>query len=154
MIIGMLASMAIPRLSRGTEGSAAMALAADLKIVRHALITYAAEHNNAFPGATADRVVAQLTQYSNRTGGTSASKGGAYLFGPYLLRIPPCPVGPNSGSSDILIDAANSPPQVKTSGGEGWVYNPNTGEFIANADGGDAAKINAGAGAFAFDGSN
>ncbi len=134
VIIGLLASMAIPRISRGSKGSAEAALEGDLRIIRQAIILYAAEHSNTFPGPTADRVVAQLTQYSNRLGSTSTKRTGAYVFGPYLVAIPPCPFGENAGSSDILIDNGNTPPKVNTSGGEGWAYNPNTGEFIANTE--------------------
>jgi hypothetical protein len=31
------------------------------------------------------------------------------------------------------VDTTNSPPQVVITGGEGWVYNPNTGEFLINS---------------------
>jgi prepilin-type N-terminal cleavage/methylation domain-containing protein len=140
VIIGLLASMAIPRLSRGSEGAVDAAADADLRIVRQAIVLYAAEHSNTFPGPDADSVVAQLTQHSNRWGATSAKPTSAYVLGPYLVAIPPCPIGVNAGSDDILIDTKNSPPQVDTSGGEGWVYNPNTGELIANAEGGNEAK--------------
>lgn len=134
VIIGLLAAMVIPRLSRGSKGSTEAALEGDLRIIRQAIILYAAEHNNKFPGPDADSVVAQLTQYSNRLGSTSTKRAGAYVFGPYLVAIPPCPFGENAGSSDILIDSGNSPPKVNTSGGEGWAYNPNTGEFTANTE--------------------
>ncbi len=33
----------------------------------------------------------------------------------------------------MAIDAVDSPPLV-VSGTDGWVYNPNTGEIIANSD--------------------
>jgi prepilin-type N-terminal cleavage/methylation domain-containing protein len=132
VIIGLLAAIAIPRLSRGSEGSGVATLVADLRAVRQAIYLYTLEHMNELPGPTADHLVTQLTQFTNRTGGVSATKTAAYVFGPYLHQMPPCPLGPNAGSSDVLIDSANSPPLTNTSGGEGWVYNPNTGEFIAN----------------------
>ena len=58
---------------------------------------------------------------------------GAFIYGPHLNSIPPCPVGENTGSNGILVDAINSPPTVVTAGGEGWVYNPNTGEWLINS---------------------
>jgi len=132
VIIGILAAMAIPRLSRGSAGAGNAAVAGNLATIRAAINLYAAEHNSRFPSGTAANIVAQLTQYTDVNGNTSASKTGAFIYGPYLVATPPAPVGENAGSRTILVDSTNSPPQVDTSGGEGWVYNPNTGEFIIN----------------------
>jgi general secretion pathway protein G len=132
LIIGMLASLAIPRLSRGSEGALEASVHEDLRVVRQALILYAAEHNNVFPGPEADSAAGQLTQYSDLKGNTSSKRTGAYVYGPYLVAVPPCPIGPNAGSRDILIDDTNSPPEPNPGSGDGWVYNPKTGEFLPN----------------------
>ena len=62
---------------------------------------------------------------------STTTKTATAKFGPYLQAIPPCPVGNKSTPTIIAIDAVNSPPAV-TVGNEGWVYNPTTGEIIAN----------------------
>jgi len=133
VIIGILAAMAIPRFSRGSAGAGANSTKYDLALVRSALNLYFTEHTNNYPGPTAANVKDQLTTYSNVSGGTSATKVGAFIYGPYLNSVPTCPVGENSGSSTILIDSTNSPPVPVTTGGEGWVFNPNTGEFLVNS---------------------
>jgi prepilin-type N-terminal cleavage/methylation domain-containing protein len=132
VIIGILAAMAIPRLSRGSAGAGNAAVAGNLATIRAAINLYAAEHNSKNPSGTAANIVAQLTQYTDINGGTSATKTPPFIYGPYLTAVPPAPVGENAGSRTILVDSTNSPPQVDTSGGEGWVYNPNTGEFLIN----------------------
>ena len=33
----------------------------------------------------------------------------------------------------MLIDNANSPPAVAEGGGEGWVFNADTGDIVANS---------------------
>jgi prepilin-type N-terminal cleavage/methylation domain-containing protein len=139
VIIGILAAIAIPRLSRGTVGASQSALAGNLKVVRGAISLYFTEHNNNFPGPTAANFEDQLTQYTSLAGATQASKDNVHRFGPYLAAIPPCPVGENAGkptASDVLIDNANSPPNPNpaSAGEEGWVYNPNTGEFLPNTN--------------------
>jgi general secretion pathway protein G len=131
VIIGILAAIAIPRLSRGSAGAGQAALAANLATIRNAINLYAAEHNNAFPGPDAAGFVAKLTLFSDTFGATQAGKDNTHKFGPYLQAIPPCPVGENAGSSDVLV-VATSPPVPNTAGGEGWVYNATTGEFTAN----------------------
>lgn len=133
VIIGILAAIAVPRLSRGSAGAGTAALQANLSLVRNAINMYAAEHNNDFPGDTAADFVAQLTQFTDAKGNVSATRDDDHPFGPYLLSVPACPVGENSGSADVLVDATNSPPDVVTTGGEGWVYNPNTGDIRANS---------------------
>lgn len=147
MIIGMVASMAVPRFAQGSRSASAATLEADLIVIRKALILYAAEHGGEFPGPDGKSAADQLTKYSSGSGATSGVLGAAYEFGPYLNSLPPCPVGPNTGSAEILIDDQNSPPVAKTAGGEGWLYNPRTGEFYANVGGveqGGAVLVDAG----------
>jgi len=139
VIIGIIAAMAIPRLSRGSAGAADSALAGDLAIMRNAINMYAAEHNSNFPSGTAAEVANQLTQYSDIDGNTQDSKDGTYKYGPYLVAVPACPVVSGTAADDILIDSTNTPPQVNTTNGEGWVYNPTTGEIIANSSDTDAS---------------
>ncbi len=132
VILGMVASIAIPRLSRGTSQAPQAALESDLRVVRSAILRYAIEHDGAFPGPTELDFVKQLTAYTDVSGVANRIRTARYRFGPYLVVIPPCPVGTNAGSSRVLIDATNSPPRANTASGAGWVYNPNTGEFYAN----------------------
>ena len=141
MIIGMLASMAIPRMSRGAVAAAGSSLLGDLTIVRTAVLRYAIEHRNSFPGVDAAKVGAQLTQYSNLGGTTSPTQTTSAIYGPYLLSIPRCPVGYNPDSNEILIDESNSPPKASAASTAGWVYNPHTGEFYPNASDLELTKL-------------
>ena len=49
VIVGLLASMAIPRIATGSDSAREAALSQDLMIVRNAINRYAAEHHNQFP---------------------------------------------------------------------------------------------------------
>lgn len=138
VIIGIIAAMAIPRLSRGSAGAGDSSLAGNLAVMRNAINLYAAEHNNKFPGHDSGVVKDHLTKFSSEAGATNATRSSTYKFGPYLAAIPPCPIGTPANPTSILLDSTNSPPAVNTAGGEGWVYNPNTGEIIANTNATDA----------------
>src|SRR5690606_11714609 len=115
----------------------------DLSHLRRAIELYAGEHDGRFPGATADGLgnvagssaafVNQLTLWSNERGEVANAPAAAYPCGPYLRQIPPAPVGPNAGKATVAMDPSNSPPLV-TTGAEGWVYNPATGDIIVNTD--------------------
>ena len=121
VILAAVAAIAIPRLSRGSQGSTEAALARDLQVLQKAIDHYAAEHNGAFPHAA--MVAEQLTQYSDVTGAMSQAKTPPYTFGPYVRKIPPIPTGPNKGSSNISTAAGI---------GVGWIYDPAEGAITPN----------------------
>lgn len=143
VIIGIIAAIAVPRISSGAAGAGEAGLRSSLKGLRDAIDRYAAEHEGAFPGSKSDGLgnaansaeafVNQLTRYSNAGGRVSLTPGANSPLGPYLRSVPPLPVGTNKGKNTVGIDAVNSPPLVIV-GSEGWVYNPLTGEIIANSD--------------------
>ena len=123
-ILGIVAAIAVPRLSRGTDGAADAALKRDLATMRNALELFRAEHNGALPPA-GDIMPAMLI-YSDHTGKTFHSeKNTTQYFGPYLREPPPLPVGRRKGNRELAaVDAV----------GVGWIYNASAGTIKANTD--------------------
>ncbi len=121
VIIGIIAAIAIPRLSRGSEGAADAALAGDLAVLRNAIDLFAAEHPGKFP--TVADIANQLVQYTNDAGTSQATKDTTYIYGPYVRKIPPLPVGVKKGK--VGIDDADGA-QI------GWIYDETTGDITAN----------------------
>jgi prepilin-type N-terminal cleavage/methylation domain-containing protein len=130
VIIGIIAAIAIPRMSRGTTGANDNALIGNLAVLRKAIDLYAAEHNGNFPTVAA--ITAQLTQFSDETGATSATRTGAFILGPYLRAIPPLTVGAARGGTGIAAAAGT---------GVGWIYNATDGTIRANTT---ATEVDAG----------
>ena len=129
VIMGVIAAIAIPRLSRGARTAGGSALKGDLAALRNAIELYAAEHDGKYPTAT--NIVNQLTQFSNLAGtafDTSKDIANGEIYGPYLKEIPPLPVGANKG--DATIDVASIAPTGVTS--NGWWYNATTQAIRAN----------------------
>ncbi|MEL7483258.1 MAG: prepilin-type N-terminal cleavage/methylation domain-containing protein [Planctomycetota bacterium] len=122
VILGIIGAIAIPRMSRGSEGAAESALKANLQALRGAIDLYAAEHAGSFP--TLANFETQLTQYTDATGATSATKTGDFIYGPYLRSIPPLPVGTEQGSTDVTGTAGEAD--------HGWVYDAAAGTIISN----------------------
>lgn len=121
VIIGIIAAIAIPRMSRGAAGASDSALKGNLAVLRNAIDLYATEHGGTYPAVAT--IVAQLTQYSDDAGATSATQTGAYIYGPYIREIPALPVGAKKGSTGIAAaDGA----------GIGWIYTAATGTIKAN----------------------
>jgi len=122
VILGIIAAIAIPRMSRGSEGASDSAVAQNLSVLRGAIDLYVTEHGGTYP--TVANIVNQVTQYSDVTGGTvSATKTATCIYGPYLRAVPPVPVGDRKGQTGIAAaDAATI----------GWIYTESTGSIVPN----------------------
>ena len=123
VIIGIIGAIAIPRMSRGSAGASDAALTGNLAIMRAAIDLYSAEHDGAFPlVATAE---AELTQYTDAAEQTSPVRTITHIFGPYLRKIPPLPVGAKKGCTVIAaVDGIDV----------GWIYDETSGDITANCD--------------------
>src|SRR5688572_8366359 len=95
VIIAIIGAIAIPRMSRGAAGAADSALVGTLAVLRGGLDLYQTEHTGAFP--TAANVAAALTTYTDDAGNTNATKTAVFIYGPYLRKLPPLPVGAKKG---------------------------------------------------------
>ena len=121
VIIGIIAAIAVPRMSRGSGGGAQSALAGNLAVLRNAIDLFAIEHNGAYP--TPANIENQLMLYSDVSSNTSATKTAVFVYGPYIRKIPPLPVGAKKGTTGISdADAV----------GVGWIYNETTGQIRSN----------------------
>lgn len=120
VIIGILAAMAIPRLSRGSAGAAEAALKQNLAIMRQALHLCAAEHGGVYPDV--HLVVSALTR-KTAANYDDDGRNPACVLGPYLVKIPPLPVGARAGQTGITT---SDDPTA------GWFYLPDQGDIRAN----------------------
>ena len=129
MIIGIIAAVAIPRMSRGTTGAAEGALSADLAVMRNALDLYITEHVGSAPGAT---IVGQLTQYTDINGNVSPTKETTYIYGPYLRAVPGLPVGSKEGATEVYEESSAGGTPPNGGAAYGWWYNSATSDIRAN----------------------
>jgi prepilin-type N-terminal cleavage/methylation domain-containing protein len=121
VIIGIIAAIAIPRMSRGSAGAADSALSGDLSVLRSAIDLYATEHGGTYP--TVANITDQLTMYTDAAGATRSTPNNTYIYGPYLRKIPPLPVGARKGTTGIAAAAGST---------VGWIYTQATGDIRAN----------------------
>lgn len=121
VIIGIIAAIAIPRLSRGTTGDEESALIGDLRILREAIEYYKVEHRNSLPDK--DNIADQLTKYTSISGAVSDTRDTVHIYGPYIAGVPPLPIGERTGNTGIA---------TKNGSGVGWIYKKNTGHLYAN----------------------
>ena len=126
VIIGIIAAIAVPRMSRGSSGAADKALASSLSIFRSAIDRYTAEHIGDFPSGAA--VSDQLTKYTDIGGHVADAKDATHIYGPYLFRAPPLPVGARKSCTGIAV--IDGP-------GVGWIYTSAGGTIRANCAAGE-----------------
>lgn len=138
VIIGTITAIVVPRISRAARGAADAALRANLATLRGAIDMYAAEHGGTLPGANGLKTMfkKQMTKMTDENGNDGKTQG-VHIFGPYLRSgLPGISAGPNIGASDVLMTTTtpiqNAVDDAKVM--QGWVYNYETGEIVANTD--------------------
>ncbi|MEK6674333.1 MAG: prepilin-type N-terminal cleavage/methylation domain-containing protein [Planctomycetota bacterium] len=143
-ILGIIAAIAIPRMTNAVSTASAEALHATLNNVRKAIDVYYAEHN-LYPGydpATTSPdgtyFVTQLTQYTDASGRPNPTYAPPYIYGPYLRT--PFPRNPFNGLSAVHVKAKVSFPNP-ADGTVGWVADLDEGTFGISATDYDFASI-------------
>ena len=135
-IIGIVAAIAVPRVSSAANNASRNSLDATLSNVRKAIDVFYAEHNR-FPGfdptnglPSGNDFIKQLTMHSDAEGRTNAMPVAPYLFGPYLRA--PFPVNPTNKLRTVSVKPtpASADP---ADGSVGWVAVLSTGDFGVSA---------------------
>src|SRR5436309_2946577 len=98
IILGVLATIIIGLFANTTADAKVNSLKDDLRGVRSALQIYLAQHGSYPALATFS---SQMTQFTDKNGNTSSAPTPTYNLGPYIVQVPPLPVGDNSGKSTV-----------------------------------------------------
>ena len=113
LLIGVLVAIAVPRFLDTSATATDNSLKHTLGVVRDAIERYANDHKGTLPGTVKDVSIF------------------AVELAPYLRGgMPACPIPPCT-NSQVIFDR-KTPLQGNASSGQGWRYNPVTGEFICN----------------------
>ncbi|MCC7292055.1 MAG: prepilin-type N-terminal cleavage/methylation domain-containing protein [Phycisphaerales bacterium] len=145
VILGILAAIAAPRVSRAAGDAERNTLDSTLTTVRKAIDVYYAEHgrypgylvSDGSPDGTA--FVKQMTLFTDEPGNTNGTYGAPFTYGPYLRE--PFPVNPFNELDTVAViraDASAKPAANST----GWIAVLSSGAFKLN--GTDADLIDRG----------
>jgi prepilin-type N-terminal cleavage/methylation domain-containing protein len=151
ILMGIIAAVAVPRITPSTQDASTNTLDTNLAALRSAIEQYAAQHNGRFPGQyketdgttavttdteAATAFVAQLTQYSDKNGKTSATKDVVnFPMGPYFRAgIPKNPLPTSNNTVVADFDELGNIANTGAAGGTGWKVAAQTGQIIANND--------------------
>ena len=147
VIFGLLAAIAIPRLSSASPADAERSLRRDVSVLRSAIELYYRDHGF-YPGqkgagtlesgpGTEAAFALQLTRFSDADGRVADKPDDTFCYGPYLREgIPACSVVPRQGKQGLCLVSDETVPTFTPSATEaGWVYNYETGDIVVNSDG-------------------
>jgi len=136
VILGVVAALAIPRLSHAAPRDRAEELRHALAVVRTAIELYYDDHG-AYPGAglenaeeASDAFVIQLSADS----AASHQENRPSRLGPYLAEsMPSCPVADCAHASRVAVRCGAHELRGDPTLDAGWIYDPQTGHIIANS---------------------
>lgn len=128
LIIGTLATIAVPRLLTASDRSQEAAKAADVATLQRAIDMYIAEHGERCPAMDASGTVStDAADFGNRLVGRTRLTGqidSSGTFGPYLRDVP---VNPRNGKATIRINGAAAGANT-----HGWRYDSGGRSILAD----------------------
>jgi prepilin-type N-terminal cleavage/methylation domain-containing protein len=134
-LLGLLAAVAIPRISGSPAENPEAGLVEALSALRTGIDSFWAQHDD-FPGqGSVDEFTSQLCRRTNATG--RPGSGDDFVRGPYLGsgRIPMNPVlGTNTV---VIVDTMPGHPV----GSAAWIYDRHSGEIHANVHGASVSGV-------------
>lgn len=145
-ILGILASIVLPKLHGHTVQTKEAAIQDTLRTVRSQIELYKMHHKGLVPGystlpMTSATLKWQFEGCTDINGDVNYSKtpSGACIYGPYVNKIAENPF--NGKDIITIIDAADTF-QDRTDDSSGWLYKKETAEFKPNIQGTDSMGIN------------
>jgi general secretion pathway protein G len=149
IILGVVASLAIPQFSGASREARENTLRDDLRFLRSQVQMFRAQHRDVAPGyphgnmgssPTENDFCDQMLLFTSERCETSTTGSDVYKFGPYLSRVPANPI---NNQSTIFMVGNGEPlptdfPVMNGSDEYGWIYKAETQEWKANCAGTDA----------------
>ncbi|HSV12724.1 MAG TPA: prepilin-type N-terminal cleavage/methylation domain-containing protein [Tepidisphaeraceae bacterium] len=142
IILGILAAIVIPQFTNASQDARKSNVVSQLQTLRAQIELYKLQHKDAIPKliTAGGGMWSPFTLYTDINGGTSATKTGNFIYGPYYQHSPVNPLAPAATGGNLGVAA---------DGAVGWVYEEATGricatgtdstKYLVEADGSDAA---------------
>lgn len=146
-ILGILAAIVLPEFQGHAAESRESAIKSSLHTMRAQIELYKMQHNGLAPGyistvqASPGILAYQLAGTSAINGMAVASKtpSGSYIYGPYLVQIPPNPF--NNLNDFKMVSSGTTDFSTAVDETTGWLYQKETATIRINASGTDSQGI-------------
>lgn len=145
-ILGILAAIVLPEFQGHASESRESGAKSTLHTVRSQIELYKMQHDVKLGyistiAASGAYIVTQLTGTTMANGTADASKtpSGLYLYGPYLVEMPPNPF--NNKTTIKTVGSAVTDFSTEVDGTTGWLFQKETGIFKLNYSGTDTDGV-------------
>ena len=118
VLLGILAAVVVPRISRAGGETRTSALVTDLRRVRSSIELYKFHHNDQLPAATGEEPADFVRRMTTQT---DADGNPGVDYGPYMQSLP---ANPFNDLTTVRIDGA-----AAGAGSDGWRFDTTTGAF-------------------------
>src|SRR5687768_6669311 len=118
--LAIIAGLVVPQVEYAIDDARHSSMMHNLHELTAAVERYRMEHGGT-PPELVNSVLPQLIAPTDNYG--EIGQGAAYVFGPYLLRIPENPL---NGSNEVYYSAVSPPANLEKR--VGWVYHTETGQ--------------------------
>jgi len=130
VIMAVLAATIIPQFSSSSKDAKQSALKFDVHTLRSQIELYKVHHLGSLP-TVQNNSLPQLVQYTNASGGTSATSDAAHPYGPYINGE--LPRNPFDGQNRVVsVSLGGVAPTAVADAAGGWQYDPATGHIWPN----------------------
>ncbi len=134
VIMAVLAATIIPQFASSTTDAKASALKFNLHGLRQQIEMYKLQHNGTTPALTGGTLPGLLfTSDANGTTTTVFMPDSTHPFGPYV-QGGNLPANPFDGTTTVT-QIATFPPAATAGTGQGWLYEPTSGQIAPNTAG-------------------
>jgi len=142
VILGILAAIAVPKLSNASQMARESTLKDNLRLLRTQINVYRANHQDVspgYPGGDTDQTPTmqafsdQLTLFTDTSGNTSPTPTPSCKWGPYFTQLPQNPV-----NSLLTLKILGPSDPFTADGTTAWLYQPSSGYVEPNLIGVDS----------------
>jgi general secretion pathway protein G len=144
VILGIVAAIVVPELSSASRQAREGVMKDDVRFMREQITRYMIQHDDDPPGyppggdtvsttPSEANFIDQMTRFTNALGATNGVYSNTYRYGPYLTKIPENPLSSRNGILVVANGAPIPPPDLAQP--YGWIYKPETLQFIPNVPG-------------------
>ena len=145
VILGIVAAIVVPELSSASRQAREGVLKDDVRFMREQITRYMIQHDDDPPGyppggdttttPSEANFIDQMTRYTDAVGNSAGAYTNTFRYGPYLTKIPENPLSSKNGILVVANGAAIPAPDLSQP--YGWIYKPQTLQFIPNVPGTD-----------------
>jgi len=138
IILGILAAIVIPQFTNASQDARRSSLQSTVQTLRSQISLYKLQHHDNTPSTVQATFWNQLTEYTDDSGATNATKDATHIYGPYVQSIPSN--GMVATANEFVLTATAGTPATDA-GASAYFYDSTSGKVWAQGKADDGTYI-------------